>query len=729
MTTAGGADPSLAARVLGRCLLSLAVAAACACRAEKRAFVNAPVVLICVDTLRADHLPVYGYKGVETPALDALARDSIVFENAISQVPLTLPSHASLFTGLLPFANGVRDNVGYRLEKQRATLAGLLRARGYATGAAVSAFVLDHSTGISSGFDFYEDRLEARGSGQAIGEVQRPGAESEKLLENWIVALPPGKPFFAFLHLYEPHAPYAPPEPFAARYATAPYDGEIAAADSIVGVFLAFLKTKGLYEKSHVVFLSDHGEGLNEHGEDEHGIFLYREAIRVPLFIKLPGRPDPRREPRPAALVDVLPTIVRSVGGEAPPGLAGMPLWSAEAGSGGGRNIYSETLYPRLHFGWSDLASLTDGRFHYVHAPRAELYDWTSDPAEKKDLAAALPPAFRSMRVELAAMNRPFTQPGASDPETVKKLASLGYISATSSAAGGSALPDPKDRIGALARLKEASRLSAEGRFEQAASILRELVRESSAMLDPWEGLARVLKEAGRPAEAFDALLEADRLSPGTPQILLGLADLALRKGDIPRARTYAQAAAVLGASGATQALAEIALASGDLPEARRLAKTCLQEDARSRSCWLLLATVEKQAGDSKSAWEILERLRNLRDAGRGPLENENFLRGDVLARMGRESEAETAFRAEVSAFPDNPAGWTGLALLYASQGRPDDARRVLDELISKSPRPRSYFAAARTWEVLEDRQAAVAMRRRAESLFPGSRDPSLRTR
>src|SRR5262249_27232263 len=209
--------------------------------------------------------------------------------------------------------------------------------------------------------------------------------------------------------------------------------------------------------------------------------------------------------------------------------------------------------------------------------------------------------------------------------------------------------------------------------------------------------------------------------------ILLGLADLALRKGDIPRARTYAQAAAAVGASGATQALAEVALASGDAPEARRLARACLQEDERSRSCWLLLATIEKQAGDLKSAWDALERLRGLRDAGRSALENENFLRGDVLARTGRESEAEAAFRAETAAFPENPAGWTGLALLYASQGRPEDAWRILEECVAKSPRPRAYFAAAQAWDVLGHRSPAAALRKKAQALFPGARDPGER--
>ena len=696
-----------------------------ACRRVPDVFPNAPVILISVDTLRADHLPAYGYKGVATPAFDTLAHDSIVFENAIAQVPLTLPSHASLFTGLLPFQNGVRDNVGYRLGQDRATLAALLRARGYATGGAVSAFVLDHTTGVASGFDFYEDRIEARQSGQAIGEVQRAGAQTERLLERWVETRPAGKTFFAFLHLYEPHAPYSPPEPFAARYAGHLYDGEIAAADAVVAMFVRFLKDKGLYERSIVVFLSDHGEGLGDHGEDEHGILLYREEIRVPLFVKLPGsRRAGSREGHPAALMDVLPTVVRAVGGEIPAGLPGHSLLDDPGSTAAARRIYSETLYPRLHFGWSDLASLADGRFHYVHAPRPELYDWASDPAERKDLALELPAPFRTMRVELTGMSRPFREPGVSDPETVKKLASLGYISVTSAGAGRRDLPDPKDRIGALSRLKEASRLSSEGRYEQAVAILRELVRESPLMLDAKEGLARVLRQAGRPAEAFDALLEADRLSPGTPQILLGLADLALEKGDLTRARSYGEAASAVGAAGASQVLAEVALAAGDVSEARRLVQTCLGEDESSRPCRLLLANVEKKAGNLKAALAALERLRGLAaEGGRGPLQDEDFLRGDVLARLGRDAEAEAAFRQETQSFPENPRGWTGLALLYASQGRVPEADRVLQEMVSRTPLPVSYFAAARTYEVLGDRSLALRLRRKAQVLFPGARD------
>ena len=240
-------------------LLWATLLVATSCSRPASVFRGAPIVLICVDTLRADRLPVYGYRKVATPALDQLARDSVVFDDAISHVPLTLPSHVSLFTGLLPFQHGVRDNLGFRLSAAHPTLATLLHPSGYAAGAAVSAVVLDHGSGVSQGFDYWEDRIEAQNVAQAIGQVQRPGEETARLLETWIAGQPEGGKFLAFLHLYEPHSPYAPPEPFRTRYRENPYDGEIASADAIVGRFLDFLKQKSLYDRSLVIFLSDHG--------------------------------------------------------------------------------------------------------------------------------------------------------------------------------------------------------------------------------------------------------------------------------------------------------------------------------------------------------------------------------------------------------------------------------------------------------------------------------------
>ncbi|MDQ5858792.1 MAG: sulfatase-like hydrolase/transferase, partial [Acidobacteriota bacterium] len=537
---------------------------------------GAPVIVVCVDTLRADRLPAYGYRGVETPGLDRLAADSIVFDNAISHVPLTLPSHASLFTGLMPFQHGVRDNLGYRLSKEHPTLATRLKAKGYATGAAVSAIVLDRGTGIGEGFDFYDDAIEARDSAQAIGQLQRAGDDTRRRLEGWIATQPADGRLFAFLHLYEPHAPYEAPEPLRDRYRSSPYDGEVAASDAVTGRFLDFLRERKIYDRALIVFLSDHGEGLGDHGEDEHGIFLYREAIRIPLFVKLPGSERAGgRVALPVQVADLLPTVLAAIGEDVPEPLPGRSLLDFAAGKGTVRRIYSETVFPRYHFGWSDLSSLTDDRHQYVHAPRAELYDWRADPAEKKDLASGLPPAFRSMRAELMALDRPLEKPGASDPETVRKLASLGYIGAASPDSGET-LPDPKDRIGMIDSLKEASRLVTEFRDAEGIALLTRIAKENPRMMDAWETLARLQRRSGRIREAIEALERADRLAPGTPQIMLGLADLHLEAGDFAKARTLAIAAGEAGAPGFREELAAIALASGDFETARREAQAVL---------------------------------------------------------------------------------------------------------------------------------------------------------
>jgi choline-sulfatase len=704
-------------------LVALFLAAA-ACARHPAVFPRAPVVLVSIDTLRADHLPAYGYRGVDTPNLDALARESWVFDNAIAQVPLTLPSHVSLFTGLLPFQHGVRDNLGYRLSSSQTTLASFLRSRGYATGGAVSAIVLEHGSGVAEGFDFYQDGIESRDVAETLGRVQRSGDETEKLLEEWIEKQRPGVPFLAFLHLYEPHTPYEPPEPFKSTYASRPYDGEIAAADAITGRFIAFLKRRGIYDRAVIVFLSDHGEGLGEHGEDEHGILLYREALRVPLFVKLPGPGRRgRRVSQPAALADVFPTVASALGEKPPESLPGVSLLELPDLKDAGRRIYSETLYPRYHFGWSDLAALTDDRYEYIEAPRPELYDWRADPAEKNDLSGGLPPAFRSMRVALEKMERPLQPPGAADPETVRKLASLGYIGGASPNANAKDLPDPKDRLGAIDRLKDATRLVSKHRDEEAVELLARLARENPLMLDVWETLARTLRRSGRPKEALEALEQADRLSPRTPQIMLGLADLRREMGDFDRARSLAEAALAAGASGAAEELATIAFARGDHETARRGAQAALAKSPTARVPLLLLARIEETLGNPAAALTHLDRALEVgRRWGQAPIVDLESLRGDALARLGREAEAEQAFRKEISDFPENLDAWSRLALVYRGAGRPAEFKDLLSEMTRRVPSRRSFETAARICEIVGDRREARRWRgRAAQQKAPGA--------
>ncbi len=705
---------------------ALAVAGGLAgCRREDRAvFRGAPVVLISVDTLRADHLPAYGYRSVETPNLDAFRRDAVLFENAYSHVPLTLPSHTTIFTGLLPPQNGVRDNLGYALSAGPPTLAGYLKAKGYATGGAVSSIVLSHATGVSRGFDFYEDNVEPTKTSQTLSRVQRNGGETAALLEDWIGPRADA-PFFAFLHLFEPHSPYEPPEPYASRYKL-PYDGEIARADEIVGSFVKYLKDQDVYDRALVVFLSDHGEGLNDHGEDEHGVLLYREAIHVPLMIKLPRSHRAGETVKgPVALTDVFPTVAAVEGLPVPPGLAGRPLLTpSPAADAPERRIYGETLYPRLHLGWSDLASLVDSAHQYIESPRPELYDLVADPGEKNDLSAGLPPAFRSMRAELARIPRPLQPPGGSDPEQVKKLAALGYISASTADFAKKDLPAPRDRIGAVEQLKAGFGALQAGRYEEAARVLSKLLQTEPGMTDVWQMYSDALMKLGREKEALEALQTAAKLSPGNPQVLMALADYFTITGDFAQARRHAELLGEAGTASGHENLARIALAEGDLATAEREARAAIARYPTRRVPRMILGRVLHDRRDYRGALAELDEAARGRAGETGvTLQNLQFLRGDCLARLGRAPDAEAAFRDEIRLFPGNPAPRAALAMLYASEGRETEARLALTELVRQLGTPEAYFAASQTYEILGDAISAARLRVEAKRLFPTARE------
>jgi tetratricopeptide (TPR) repeat protein len=318
------------------------------------------------------------------------------------------------------------------------------------------------------------------------------------------------------------------------------------------------------------------------------------------------------------------------------------------------------------------------------------------------------------MRVELASLNRPLQPPGASDPETVKKLASLGYIGAAAPAADRGDLPDPKDRIGTIDRLKEANRLVSAYRDDEAVALLTALASQNPLMLDVWETLARILRRAGRTREALAALERADRLSPGTPQILVGLADMHRELGDYARARGMVEAARVAGATGLEEELASIALAQGDFATARREAEAALAQRPAARAPLLLLALVAQRRGDLPAALSFCDRALEIgRARGDNSLVNLQATRGDILARLGREKEAEEAFRAEIRDFPENLDAWSRLALLYASAGRREDYGRLLSEMADRMPTSRSFEALAHICEILGDRAGAQKWRRR----------------
>jgi len=665
------------------------VFAACR-RGEQVRFDNAPVVLISIDTLRADHLPAYGYRAVDTPHLDAFRRDAILFRNAYSHCPMTLPSHVSMLTGLLPTEHGVRDNAGFHFDgTQHASLPRLLHDRGYATGAAVSSFVLRGETGLGTLFDSYDDATNAR-AGAAFRDYQRPGNITEAVAEKWIDAHG-SAPFFYFFHIYEPHVPYEPPEPFRSRYASA-YDGEIATADAIVGKLLDHLKAKGIYDRAIIILCSDHGEGLNDHGEDQHSILIYREAIHVPLMLKLPASKRANTAiDAPAQLADIFGTVLQLTGIETKQSsLLALPA---------SRKIYSESLYPRYHFGWSELRSLIDERFHMIESSsRAELYDVQRDPSEHADLAASERRVVSADREELAKFGNAIPQPAAVDPETAANLQALGYLAGARKASSGP-LADPNQAIATLAPMRKAIELAAANRTDEAVSLFRSILAQSPGMIEVWTQLADTLAAAGRTEEAIGAYREAiARSQVASPDLILPLGSLYLQAGKLDDAQRAGELTVASNPRRAKTLLAGVALARRDFDTAARYAHDVADDPAGM----LLLADVANARGDYAGALRIAD------DAQRMAAERElsalyrlDFVRGDALARLGRIDESRAAYQRELAAFPTDLRAYTNLAVLQFIGGDRRGADATLRAMVSANPTPGARALAARTRETL----------------------------
>jgi choline-sulfatase len=505
------------------------------------------VVLVTIDTLRADRLGCYGSRDVATPHLDSLARDGAMAPEATVGVPLTRPSHVSLFTGLYPSENGIRDNVSPALGAGHVTLAEVLHGAGFRTAGFVSSIVLSSQSGLSRGFDTYGDSFEAgEDDARFLNSIQKRGDETIGEAIAWLDSHREGR-LFLWMHLYDPHDPYDPPEPYAARYSGRPYDGEVAWTDELIGRLDAALSRLGLRDDTLLVVTSDHGEGLGEHGEATHGFFLYQSTLRVPLLLRGPGIAPGTRLPVTARTVDLFPTVLDFAGVPVPQGLkpSGRSLAAALQGRQRPREeaAYAESLLPLIHFGWSDLRMLREGRYKYIEAPRAELYDLETDPGELHDIRAAQEPRAAALRGELQrrlaaeAKAEPSEPAGATVPaDLLEKLGALGYLGAGTPAPGSSAGADPKDKI---EEYKAVNRLVREGlvRLRQKdypGSVARfhELQRRGIGSFEVHYYLARALVGLGRYREAvpeFEAALE--RL-PGFSAAYLAIADCRTALGD-----------------------------------------------------------------------------------------------------------------------------------------------------------------------------------------------------
>jgi arylsulfatase A-like enzyme/Flp pilus assembly protein TadD len=513
---------------------------------------RANVLLITIDTLRADHVGAYGGAGGVTPTLDRLAAEGLRVDTAYAHAPLTLPSHTTIMTGAWPHVNGVRDNGSFRFDGQRPTLASTLKAAGYRTGAFVGAFVLDARFGLNHGFDVYDDRYGARPAGGDLSLVERPADAVLGPAVQWIAS---GEgPWFAWAHLYDPHEPYAPPEPFRGRFASDPYSGEVAFADARVGAALDELRAGGRLANTLVVIAADHGESLGEHQERTHGLFAYDATLRVPLiFWASPGiAPGVLRGP--AQLADVMPTVLDLVG---VPGTAanGRSVWpfvqQGRAITDAG--IYFEALNASLTRHWAPLTGIVQGGLKLIDLPIPELYDLAADPGERTNLFEARKgdAATLSRRLaDLRAAGKP-PAPAPVDRDTEQRLRSLGYLSSPAGqpARTATAADDPKALIGLHNTLEDALVALKANRTAAAERLLKQAIAARADFIVAYDRLAQLYRDTGRLPLAIDTLEAASKAGAIDAASLAALGGYLQEAGNLPRSVEVLEAARALNPS------------------------------------------------------------------------------------------------------------------------------------------------------------------------------------
>ena len=640
------------ASLLGAAFLAIA----CSKPAPRVPAARPNLLLVTIDTVRADHLGAYGYAAAETPNLDRLAREGVRFDQASSAVPLTLPSHATILSGLLPPHHGLRNNGGGRLPEGDATLATRLSAAGYRTAAFVGAFVLDHRFGLNRGFETYDDEVPRDPDAPGALEAERPGSVVVDRALAWL-SQSDSRPFFAWVHHYDAHAPNDPPEPFRSRHRDALYDGEIASVDFQVGRLLEGIAREGKAASTIVAVAADHGEALGEHGELTHGFLLYEPTLHVPLILRGPRLSAGRVVRTPVSLVDLAPTLEGLLA--LPPGsgkldgrdLSGSLLSGKEPAAA---DLYAESEYPRV-FGWSGLSALRRRGLKFIEAPKPELYDLAADRKEEKNLLAP-----GSVRSDLSARiaefrsgeRAPEATPAAGRSEEAAKLASLGYLSGSPSKSAGKAveLRDPKDMVTAFQQFEKAHWELVGGQPRQAQKKLLDLVAHDPGNSVFLDSLARSYRQAGDLSRAIQYYRRAVAAAPEDPD---GRYDLAVTLQEAGRT---------------TESLHEI--------------EETLRRDSSRPEALDVLGIAKFSEGKLPEALAEFDRAATIDP--RSPATQNN--RGNVLRELKRFDEAEAAYRKAIELAPLYADPWNGLGALEVERGRPREAVVCFARAIALAP-------------------------------------------
>jgi len=623
-------DPQKSSAFISLVIL-ISLSHACAKRpepaTEKKPVVAAPrqdinVLLITLDTLRADYVSCYGSKSVSTPAIDGLAARGVRFARAIAQVPLTTPSHASILTGTYPQVHGVRDMGGFVLEKDVPTIATILGQAGFDTAAFVGSAVLNRHYGLDRGFATYADQMKGESASQklpgVVAEVR--GEVVTRRALDWLEkheTSSPGKKFFVWVHYYDPHFPYDPPEPYRSQHARNLYAGEVAYTDAQVGRLIGWLSEAGLLDRTLVVLLADHGESLGEHGEYTHGVFLYDSTVLIPMIIAGPGIPSGRAVPQQVRSIDVEPTIADLLSLPAGDKAQGVSLKSSliEGRDPRSNYCYMETLYPKTSHGWSELRGMRTDEWKLIVAPKPELYRFMDDPAEVKNVIAGHPADADRLQKKVWEVAGPPQSLGKLEPKPVdderrRELDALGYVSS-----GRAAIyidmsgPDPKDRVAILGVLEHASDAMNHDRWQEAAGMLEKALRS-----DPTNPLIyKDLEACYENSRQFDRMekicllaIENKAAGDGT---YANLGEICVRRGDLRRATEHMETAARMNPANLDNLnnLATAYLHLGQLAEAERALKAALAQDARNAMAHNMYGILEIQRSQPTLAREQFE--------------------------------------------------------------------------------------------------------------------------
>jgi choline-sulfatase len=646
-----------------------------ACNPKQPASAPRPdIVLITIDTLRADRVG----RGL-TPALDTLAQRGVRFTNARTAVPLTLPSHVTIMTGTLPPAHGVREN-GVVFKDSPLPLARVLHEAGYATAAFVGAYVLDRRFGLADGFDLYDDRIPRNPALALRLEAERRGGDVMNAALAWLATAK--RPFFVWVHLYDPHAPYDPPPDFLAKAGGNAYDGEVAYADAQIARLLDGLKKRGVIDTSLIVAAGDHGEGLGEHGEDTHGMLAYDSTLRVPLIVASPLL-TAANVTAPVSLADLAPSILRQIGMS--DRARGADLFS---GTPPDRDVYAETLYPRTA-GWHSIGALAGAQWKLVLSSEAELYDVAKDPAETRNLAGDRRALVQRMTQKLNELQRTSSvQPApAVPPEAAERLRALGYVSGSTTSSldpNDPDVPNPAKVIDAWRRFEAALTLVNTGRARESLPALKELATRFPSASVFQSTHARALMEAGKPAAAIELYRAAVARWPQDAILFHDLAVAARTAGDTAEAMRAEQAALALDSSSpaARNGLGLLYADAGRAKDAAAAFERAANGDPSNASYWTNLGNARRELQDlsgAESAYRrALEADASYPDAANGL--------GVLLVQQRRPADSISWFERALERAPDFYEARLNLGIAYQQSGNREKARAIYRELVANAP-------------------------------------------